>query len=120
NGVDYEVKGAQPIGKARAHLVPASAEVNPGDQVTLSVDVARRRPIEAHHTATHLLHWALHEVVSADIAQQGSSVDDERLRFDFNSGPLTDEQLREVEVRVNAVISADDPVSWTEVPLAEV
>ncbi len=120
NDAEHEVKGAQPIAKARAHIIDAAAEVKPGDTVTLKVDITRRRPVEAHHTATHLLHWALHEVVSADIAQQGSSVDEERLRFDFNSGPLTDEQLREIEVRVNAAITANDPVSWSEVPYAEV
>jgi alanyl-tRNA synthetase len=52
----------------------AAASVKPGDTVTLRLDTARRRPIEAHHTATHLLHWALHEVVTPDAAQQGSLV----------------------------------------------
>jgi alanyl-tRNA synthetase len=66
-------------------LTKSIITISPGDKVTLKIDTARRRPIEAHHTATHLLHWALHEVVSKDAAQQGSSVDEHRLRFDFNS-----------------------------------
>lgn len=120
NGTEYPISMAQQIGKARAVSVPADAAVKTGDTVVLKLDQTRRRPIEAHHTATHLLHWALHEVVSADIAQQGSSVDEDRLRFDFNSAALTAEQVRKVEEKVNESISANDPVSWTEVPHADV
>ena len=61
----------------------------------------RRRAIERHHTVTHLLHWALHEVVSRDAAQKGSYVGPEKLTFDFNSAALTPEQVREVEKLVN-------------------
>ncbi len=116
----HDVSAVQQIGRARAHAVPADADVKPGDTVKLRVDARRRRPIEAHHTATHLLHWALHEVVSADAAQQGSAVDEERLRFDFNSAPVTPEQIAEMEARVNAGIARDEPVSWIEVPHADI
>ncbi|BCX47901.1 alanine--tRNA ligase/alanyl-tRNA synthetase [Haloferula helveola] len=116
----HNVTAVQQIGRARAHAVPADADVKPGDTVKLRVDAKRRRPIEAHHTATHLLHWALHEVVSSDAAQQGSSVDEERLRFDFNSAPVTAEQIEAMEEKVNACITADEPVSWAEVPHAEI
>jgi len=114
------VNGVQQIGKARAFIVDSSVSLNVGDQVTLTLDATRRRPIEAHHTATHLLHWALHEVVSADAAQQGSSVDEHRLRFDFNSAAVTPEQLAAMEEKVNAAIKADDSVSWTEVKHADI
>jgi alanyl-tRNA synthetase len=110
----------QQIGKARAVVVSAEAALAVGDTVTLQLDTSRRRPIEAHHSATHLLHWALHEVVSQDAAQQGSSVDESRLRFDFNSSAVTPEQLVAMEEKVNAAIVADDSVSWTEVKHAEV
>ena len=90
------------------------------DTVTLKVDPVRRRAIEGHHTATHLLHWALHEAVSPDATQQGSLVAEDRLRFDFNSGALTPEQIAEVEHLVNACVTDNDPVSWSEVPHAEV
>lgn len=90
------------------------------ETVTLKVDPVRRRGIESHHTATHLLHWALHEAVSPDAAQQGSLVAEDRLRFDFNSTAVTPEQIAEIEELVNARISADDDVSWTEVPHADI
>lgn len=90
------------------------------ETVTLKVDPERRRGIESHHTATHLLHWALHEAVSPDAAQQGSLVAEDRLRFDFNSTAVTPEQIAEIEELVNARISADDDVSWTEVPHADI
>jgi alanyl-tRNA synthetase/REP element-mobilizing transposase RayT len=117
---EFEITGTQQIGKARAHIIAASASVKVGDKVTLKLDATRRRPIEAHHTATHLLHWALHEIVSADAAQQGSSVDENRLRFDFNSAAVTPEQIAAMEEKVNAAIKADDSVSWTEVKHADI
>ena len=117
---EFEITGTQQIGKARAHIIASSASVKVGDKVTLKLDATRRRPIEAHHTATHLLHWALHEIVSADAAQQGSSVDENRLRFDFNSAAVTPEQIAAMEEKVNAAIKADDSVSWTEVKHADI
>ncbi|MCB1229870.1 MAG: alanine--tRNA ligase [Verrucomicrobiae bacterium] len=90
------------------------------DTVTLKVDPERRRGIESHHTATHLLHWALHEAVSPDAAQQGSLVAEDRLRFDFNSTAVTPEQIAEIEELVNARVAADDEVSWVEVPHSDV
>jgi alanyl-tRNA synthetase len=116
----HDVTAVQQIGRARAHAVPADADVKPGDTVKLRIDAKRRRPVEAHHTATHLLHWGLHEVVSRDAAQQGSAVDEERLRFDFNSAAVTADQIEEIEARVNAHIAADEPVSWSEVPHASI
>jgi alanyl-tRNA synthetase len=114
------VTGVQQIGKARAIIVASSSEIKVGDKVVLKLEASRRRPIEAHHTATHLLHWALHEVVSKDAAQQGSSVDENRLRFDFNSAAVTPEQLAAMEEKVNAAIKANDSVSWSEVKHADI
>ena len=62
----------------------------------------------------------MHEVVSPDAAQQGSSVDESRLRFDFNSAAVTPAQVAAMEEKVNAAIQADDPVSWTEVQHAAI
>ncbi len=118
--VAISITGVQQIAKARAHIVASTAGIKVGDTVTLKLDAARRRPIEAHHTATHLLHWALHEVVSPDATQQGSAVDEYRLRFDFNSGAVTAAQVAAMEERVNAAIQADEPVSWTEVKHASI
>ncbi len=120
------VAGTQQIGKARAHVILQSeisnlkSQIAVGDNVTLKLDTSRRRPIEAHHTATHLLHWALHEAVSKDATQQGSSVDEHRLRFDFNSAALTPDQISQMEEMVNGAIKQDMIVSWTEVPHASI
>src|SRR5438876_895619 len=91
----------------------------PGEAVRISVDVDRRKLIQGHHTVTHLLHWALHEVVSRDAAQKGSYVGPDKLTFDFSSAALTREQKRDVEKLVNEKISENAPVSWTEIPYAE-
>ena len=76
---------------------PAAFQDGEPLEVELRVDGDRRRAIESHHTATHLMHWALHQVVSVDIAQQGSYVGPDRLRFDFNSKAVTDEQIAAIE-----------------------
>jgi len=121
NGADLSISGVQQIGKARALIIQKSeinnhqSSIQPGDKVVLKLDTQRRRPIEAHHSATHLLHWALHEIVSKDATQQGSSVDENRLRFDFGGSAVTPEQIAAIEEKVNAAISANDTVSWTEV-----
>jgi alanyl-tRNA synthetase len=100
--------------------LPMEADFAVPAEITLRIDVARRRLIEMNHTATHLLHWALHEVVSKGISQKGSLVGPNHLRFDFNSNPLTAEHVREVERLVNARIMENEPVSWVEVPFEDV
>src|SRR4029453_7474033 len=102
----------------RAALVEGRAP-EPGEAVRISVDADRRRAIQGHHTVTHLLHWALHEVVSKDAAQKGSYVGPDKLTFDFSSAPLTKQQVRDVEKLVNEKIAERAPVSWTEIPYEE-
>src|SRR5207237_2444979 len=75
--------------------------------------------IELHHTVTHLLHWALHEIVGRDAAQKGSYVGPDKLTFDFSSAALTKQEVRDVERLVNEKIAENAPVSWAEVPYAE-
>jgi len=87
--------------------------------LNLRVDAARRRAIQGHHTVTHLLHWALHEIVSRDASQKGSYVGPDKLTFDFSSAPLTPEQKRDVERLVNQKITENSSVSWTEIPFTE-
>jgi alanyl-tRNA synthetase len=92
-----------------------------GETVRVSVDGSRRADIQRHHTATHLFHWALHQVVSKESRQRGSLVAPERMRFDFNSPEkLSDEQIAQIEKLVNDRIKAGEPVYWTEVPFTEV
>jgi len=88
--------------------------------VTLKVDTARRRGIEQHHTATHLFHWALHQLVNPDATQQGSLVASDRLRFDFNSSALDTDKLNRIEAEVNGCIQSNDKVTVSEVPHSEV
>src|SRR5262249_56717089 len=86
-----------------------------GVSVTLTVDRSRRQAIERHHSVTHLLHWALHEVVSREASQKGSYVGPDKLTFDFSSAPLTPQQVADVERLVNERILENTPVSWVEV-----
>jgi alanyl-tRNA synthetase len=88
--------------------------------VTLKVDPVRRSAISRHHSVTHLLHWALHEVVSSDATQKGSYVGPEKLTFDFNSAALTPQQIADVEHLVNERILENAPISWGEVPYSDV
>jgi alanyl-tRNA synthetase len=92
----------------------------PGDTISLTVDKSRRDAIQRHHTVTHLLHWALHEVASKEASQKGSFVGPDKLTFDFNSAPLTPAQVTDIEKLVNERILQNAGVSWTEVPHAEV
>jgi alanyl-tRNA synthetase len=102
----------------RAALVEGRAP-EPGEAVRISVDADRRRAIQGHHTVTHLLHWALHKVVSRDASQKGSYVGPDKLTFDFSSAPLTKQQVRDVEKLVNEKIRENALVSWTEIPYTE-
>jgi alanyl-tRNA synthetase len=92
----------------------------PDSIVNLSVDRGRRNSIQRHHTVTHLLHWALHEVVSKDATQKGSFVGPDKLTFDFNSAPLTPQQVADIEKLVNERILENAGVLWTEVPYGDV
>jgi alanyl-tRNA synthetase len=123
NGQSWNVTNTQKSGNTWLHFLETEnlkLETLPaaGSTVVLSVDRSRRHAIERHHTVTHLLHWALHEVVSKEAAQKGSFVGPDKLTFDFNSAPLTPEQVAEVERLVNERILENSVVSWTEVPQA--
>jgi alanyl-tRNA synthetase len=76
-----------------------------GDEVTASIDADRREAIRRNHTGTHLLHWALREVLGKHVKQQGSLVAPDRLRFDFSHfEPVSADQLRVAEDLVNSEI----------------
>lgn len=83
-----------------------------GDSVEAQVDAKRRAAIVLNHTATHLLHMVLHQVLGEHATQKGSLVEPERLRFDFvHSMPLTEDELRIIEQRVNNEIRANHHAS---------
>ncbi|UPA28555.1 MAG: alanine--tRNA ligase [Verrucomicrobiota bacterium] len=88
-----------------------------GDEVTLNIDVVRRREIQRHHTATHLLHAALRHILGDHVKQSGSFVGDHGLRFDFNYFvALKPEELTAVEAFVNQRILDNIPVTSEEKP----
>ncbi len=83
-----------------------------GDRVMAEVDAMRRARTMRNHSATHLMHKALREVLGPHVQQKGSLVDAERTRFDFSHNePMTDEQIRRVEVIVNAEVLANSATS---------
>ena len=113
-GVSFRVTDTQKrAGDLFVHLgTVESGELKLGTALALDVDHARRSAIRANHSATHLLHEALRQVLGDHIAQKGSSVDDKRLRFDFvHQKPITPEELRQVEDIANNVVLENDEVT---------
>ena len=87
------------------HGSVAQGTLNVGDHVSARVNLAVRAATVRNHSATHLMHKALREVLGDHVQQKGSLVDAEKTRFDFaHNAPVTDEQIREIEARVNAEI----------------
>ncbi|MCA0399668.1 MAG: alanine--tRNA ligase [Proteobacteria bacterium] len=93
------------------HGVVEQGTVTVGAAATLAVDTARRNEIRANHSATHLLHEALRQVLGDHVAQKGSLVEPDRLRFDISHPkPITLEELEAVEEMANAAILRNEPV----------
>ena len=120
SGQLWRVVNTQKSGNTWLHFVEGGDAPSVGATITLAVDAERRSAIQRHHTVTHLLHWALHEVASQEASQKGSSVTPEKLTFDFNSAALTASQVADIEKLVNERILENAGVSWTEVPHADV
>ncbi|MBW3612032.1 MAG: alanine--tRNA ligase [Actinobacteria bacterium] len=86
-------------------------EILEGQEAVATIDDERRQAIRRNHTGTHLLHWALRQVLGDHVKQQGSLVGPDYLRFDFSHhGPLTAEELAEVERLANGRILDNEPV----------
>jgi len=97
-----------------------SGRLKVGDEVELLVDEERREAIRRNHSGTHLLHWALRHVLGAHVAQKGSLVAPERLRFDFSHfAPLTTEERRKIEELVNERIRANVVADTQVLAMAE-
>ena len=121
-GFRFTVKDTQRVGALVVHqgdLEEVDLARLP-ESVNARVDDQRRRDIMANHTATHLLHWALHKVVSSDANQKGSLVHPDYLRFDFTLDQgVTADQVTEIERLVNESIAQNLPVSVVEQGYAE-
>jgi alanyl-tRNA synthetase len=91
-----------------------------GDAVIASINRVRRQQIEANHTATHILHWALRAVLGQDVVQAGSYVGPDRLRFDYRyGGKVTDEEIRRVQEISLQKITENQPVRYFSTTLEE-
>ncbi|MGV8854043.1 MAG: alanine--tRNA ligase [Devosia sp.] len=112
DGVAATVDDTQKFHGVFAHKVKVSdGTLKVGQAVTLVVDHARRSAIRSNHSATHLLHEALRIVLGDHVAQKGSMVSPERLRFDFvHTKPVTEQEMAEVEDIANAIVLQNTPV----------
>src|SRR5919199_5436554 len=91
-----------------------------GDAVTASINRVRRQQIEANHTATHILHWALRAVLGKDVVQAGSYVGPDRLRFDYRyNGRVGEDELRRIQELCLLKITENQPVRYYTTTLEE-
>ena len=105
---EFIVTDTQKMGNAFAHKGIAKGSVSKGDTATAAIDSSNREAIKKNHSATHLLHAALREILGEHVTQKGSLVEASRMRFDFSHfEAVTAEQLTEIEKRVNQEIRAN-------------
>ena len=100
------------------HVKVLSGSVKTGDRLEATVDGSVRQRTRLNHSATHLLHAALRQVLGEHVTQKGSLVDSERLRFDFSHfEAVKDEELKAIETLVNAQIRANTPVATRQMSM---
>jgi alanyl-tRNA synthetase len=116
--VELEVADTQKVGSAFAHLGRViRGELKVGDRVEARVDEVRRRATMLNHSATHLLHAALRQILGTHVTQKGSLVAPDRLRFDFSHfQAVSPGELKEIERLVNAQIRANAPAETRLMP----
>ncbi len=119
NGVQVRVLDTVKSGETHLHRVMVEeGTLEVGLQCDADVEATRRAATARHHSATHLLHAALREVLGTHVNQRGSLVDDEKLRFDFSHfEAVTDEELSQIEQRVNEEILRNSEVVTEEMAI---
>jgi alanyl-tRNA synthetase len=121
DGFEFVVTDTQKDGGLmihKGHLL--KGVMREGAKVKAVVDIERRSGIRRAHSATHILHYALHKNLGSHAQQQGSKVDEDWLRFDFtNLSPVTGEQLSSINADVAERVAKAEVVKWDTLPLAE-
>lgn len=104
----------KPLPHFHLHVAKVLASLKVGDTIRLQYDKIRRQQIRANHTATHLLHAALHKIIGETVVQKGSLVSPDYLRFDVSyNKAFTPEELSQIELEVNRYIQQNRPVTTT-------
>ena len=119
SGVKARIEDVQkPFGDVFVHIaIVEEGTLKEGDRVVLELDHAARAATRKNHSATHLLHDALRKVLGVHVRQRGSMVSPTRLRFDFShTGPMTDDEIAQVELLVNAHVVDNEPVETEVLP----
>ena len=117
----FEVHDTQKHGQAHLHLGQLrEGSLKAGDSVTAEIDAERRQSIVLNHSATHLMHAALRQVLGEHVMQKGSLVAPDRLRFDFSHPqPVTAEELHQIEEMVNAAVRRNYETESSVMPFRE-
>jgi len=118
----FEVRDTQKITPEAFghHGVVKTGELALGDTVAAQVDMDKRARTMRHHSATHLMHKALREVLGPHVQQKGSLVDEDKTRFDFShNAPVTRDQIRQVEDKVNAEVLRNEPTNARVMPIED-
>lgn len=117
---EFLVTDTQKLGNAFAHKGTVKGVIRKGDKAVASIDDTKRTAIRKNHSATHLLHAALREILGEHVTQKGSLVNADRLRFDFSHFEgVTAEQVLEIEQRVNGEIQANHALTTQLMDLDE-
>ncbi len=123
NGASFDVIDTRRAGNVVVHVVNgngAAESLRPGMSAEIRVNSASREPIQKNHTATHVLNWALREVLGEHVQQKGSLVDAEKTRFDLSHpSQIHEEELARIESLVNQQIQQNLAVHAKEVPQKE-